>query len=83
MKNEEQAGAALLPADPSASVSTEALPNILEVREVGGVKFHRIENGDVVCVEHGTAIDVHCCHCHNGFIFDADHECPEVDDDAR
>jgi predicted RNA-binding Zn-ribbon protein involved in translation (DUF1610 family) len=31
--------------------------------------------GDYVC-EHGTAMDVHCCHCHSGFIFDRDHECP-------
>lgn len=32
--------------------------------------------GDHVC-EHGTAVDVHCCNCHNGFIFDLDHECPD------
>lgn len=32
--------------------------------------------GDHVC-EHGTAVDVHCCHCHSGFIFDFDHECME------
>lgn len=31
--------------------------------------------GDVVC-EHGQALDVHCCHCHSGFIFDPEHECP-------
>jgi hypothetical protein len=30
---------------------------------------------DVVC-EHGTALDVHCCNCHSGFIFNKDHECP-------
>lgn len=30
---------------------------------------------DVTC-QHGTAMDVHCCHCHSGFIFDPDHECP-------
>lgn len=30
---------------------------------------------DPVC-QHGTALDVHCCHCHSGFIFDKDHECP-------
>jgi hypothetical protein len=24
---------------------------------------------DVVC-EHGTAMDVHCCGCHGGFLFD-------------
>ena len=27
-----------------------------------------------VC-EHGEALDVHCCHCHSGFIFEKDHEC--------
>ena len=26
-------------------------------------------NEDVVC-EHGTAMDVHCCNCHSGFLFD-------------
>lgn len=26
--------------------------------------------------EHGTALDVHCCNCHSGFIFDKDHKCP-------
>lgn len=26
--------------------------------------------GDVVC-QHGTAIDVHCCNCHSGFLFDS------------
>lgn len=31
---------------------------------------------DHVC-EHGTAMDVHCCHCHSGFIFDKDHECSD------
>lgn len=41
-------------------------------------KFKRAENGDVVCVAHGTAIDVHCCHCHSGFIFDLEHECPDA-----
>jgi hypothetical protein len=30
---------------------------------------------DVVCV-HGTAVDVHCCNCHSGFIFNPEHECP-------
>jgi hypothetical protein len=32
---------------------------------------------DVVC-QHGTAMDVHCCNCHSGFIFEKDHECPPV-----
>jgi hypothetical protein len=30
---------------------------------------------DVVC-EHGVAMDVHCCGCHSGFIFDRRHVCP-------
>ena len=29
------------------------------------------ERGDWVC-EHGTAVDVHCCNCHSGFLFDSD-----------
>jgi len=29
------------------------------------------EQPDVVC-QHGTAMDVHCCNCHSGFLFDAD-----------
>lgn len=29
------------------------------------------DQGDWVC-EHGTAMDVHCCNCHSGFLFDAD-----------
>jgi hypothetical protein len=29
---------------------------------------HRLAK-DVVC-EHGTAMDVHCCNCHSGFLFD-------------
>lgn len=32
--------------------------------------------GDHVC-QHGTAMDVHCCNCHSGFIFETDHVCPE------
>ena len=36
---------------------------------------------DVTC-EHGTAMDVHCCHCHSGFIFDQQHECPPLPDTA-
>lgn len=37
---------------------------------------------DPVC-QHGTALDVHCCNCHSGFIFDAKHECPPNADDWR
>lgn len=28
-------------------------------------------DADWVC-EHGTAIDVHCCNCHSGFLFDSE-----------
>jgi hypothetical protein len=28
------------------------------------------EQGDAAC-QHGTAMDVHCCNCHSGFLFDA------------
>ena len=38
------------------------------------------ENLDVTC-EHGVALDVHCCNCHSGFIFDKDHECPKPQPD--
>lgn len=34
------------------------------------------DRGDHVC-QHGTALDVHCCNCHSGFIFDKDHVCPD------
>ena len=37
----------------------------------------QIDNlGDHVC-EHGTALDVHCCGCHDGFIFEPDHVCED------
>jgi hypothetical protein len=29
-----------------------------------------IDGQDVTC-EHGVAMDVHCCNCHSGFLFDA------------
>lgn len=32
-----------------------------------------MESRDVTC-EHGTAMDVHCCNCHSGFLFDVN-EC--------
>jgi deoxycytidylate deaminase len=32
---------------------------------------HQLPDGEWVC-EHGTAVDVHCCNCHSGFLFDAD-----------
>jgi hypothetical protein len=31
----------------------------------------QLPDGDWVC-EHGTAVDVHCCNCHSGFLFDLD-----------
>lgn len=37
---------------------------------------------DATC-KHGTALDVHCCNCHSGFIFDINHECPEEAMDTR
>jgi len=39
--------------------------------------IHINEAGDAVC-EHGTAVDVHCCNCHSGFVFDMAHECPDT-----
>lgn len=36
--------------------------------------------GDWLC-EHGTAMDVHCCGCHSGFVFDLDHECGHDDEE--
>jgi hypothetical protein len=38
---------------------------------------HIDDIGDWVC-QHGTAMDVHCCHCHSGFVFDMAHECPDT-----
>lgn len=35
-----------------------------------GPKWSKDDLGDVIC-EHGTAIDVHCCGCHSGFLFDS------------
>ncbi len=29
----------------------------------------RNDMGDYVC-EHGRAVDLHCCNCHTGFLFD-------------
>lgn len=34
--------------------------------------------GDYVC-EHGTAMDVHCCGCHSGYLFDIT-QCTCLDD---
>ena len=35
------------------------------------VQVHVDDRGDVVC-QHGTAMDVHCCNCHSGFLFEID-----------
>lgn len=32
-------------------------------------KVYQNDQGDWVC-EHGTALDVHCCGCHSGFLFE-------------
>lgn len=37
---------------------------------------------DVVC-EHGTAMDVHCCNCHSGFLFDSTACVCECDDETN
>jgi hypothetical protein len=37
--------------------------------------------GDHVC-QHGVALDVHCCNCHSGFVFDLEHKCPPTMADA-
>lgn len=59
-----------------------------DLRAMGEVrsKTHRGEvstppASDPVC-KHGTALDVHCCNCHSGFIFDMAHECPDSLADA-
>ena len=38
------------------------------------------DHDDVTC-EHGAALDVHCCNCHSGFLFDVD-SCVCVLEDA-
>lgn len=44
---------------------TDALDALPPVSEASPVKPEQ----DVVC-QHGTAMDVHCCNCHSGFLFD-------------
>jgi len=39
-------------------------------------KIRQDDSGDYVC-QHGTAMDVHCCNCHSGFLFETDHHCCE------
>lgn len=52
-------------------------PPTLEGGHIVQARFAEpLREPDHVC-EHGTAMDVHCCHCHSGFIFDKDHVCPE------
>jgi hypothetical protein len=44
---------------------------------------HQDEQGDWVC-QHGTAMDVHCCGCHSGFLFDIQNcTCGTPDTDFR
>lgn len=47
------------------------------------MRITKDESGDHVC-EHGTSVDVHCCNCHSGFLFEKDHICSddESDDDG-
>ena len=41
----------------------------------------RDDVGDDVC-QHGTAMDVHCCGCHSGFLFDLEScTCLDGEDD--
>ncbi len=49
---------------------------VLVRRSVEGTSQPREPEHDHVC-KHGTAMDVHCCNCHSGFIFDYRHECPD------
>lgn len=49
----------------------------LPQRPLEDVRATAPETKDIVC-KHGTAMDVHCCNCHSGFIFDKDHGCPDV-----
>ena len=37
----------------------------------------RVEDKVADVCRHGVALDVHCCGCHSGFIFDPEHECSE------
>lgn len=37
---------------------------------------------DETC-EHGTALDVHCCNCHSGFLFDMDSCVCEFDEEEK
>lgn len=63
----------MMPRDPMTSAEqaeVEADERFYEEREDTGCK-------------HGTAWDVHCCGCHSGFLFNADHVCPEDDEDRE
>lgn len=55
-------------ADPENCV--EKVPGYVCRRERGEVELRP----DVVC-KHGVAMDVHCCNCHSGYIFDRHHIC--------
>jgi hypothetical protein len=48
----------------------------VEVERLGRLMdAHRDDVTDDYVCEHGVAMDVHCCNCHSGFIFDKDHVC--------
>lgn len=47
-----------------------------------GTELRGGPDADPVC-QHGTALDVHCCNCHSGFVFDKNHECPPAAPDLR
>lgn len=65
-----------------ASRILELVPVAAPVVPPAQLQTHVDDVGDVVC-EHGTAVDVHCCNCHSGFIFDDQHTCePELPDGA-
>lgn len=49
-------------------------PSAPPVRAAREMVVRQDDQGDYVC-EHGVAMDVHCCNCHSGFIFDRDHVC--------
>lgn len=51
----------------------EAIDNLVRAGALIAAEIDRIQRAagpDSVC-EHGTALDVHCCNCHGGFLFDA------------
>jgi hypothetical protein len=72
-----------LPADVWASV-VASVTRIGETAETWqqALKFHdhgtHLLGVSKEACQHGTAMDVHCCNCHNGYLFERDHECEPV-----